>query len=153
MTARFAVLPIVALMLAVSAPAFAAPSDKTEPRTAAAVRAADEAWGAAEENGDKAYVDWLLLPRYRSVSYEGKSTSKAAIVAHTGPGADPNRKAEVAKWKAEHPEKPVVQIFGDTAVLAWTSSAPGGRIFSCDIFTYRDGHWRAAYSQHAKVDG
>src|SRR6185437_15805426 len=84
-------------------------------------------------------------------NYAGKSKDKAAIVAHAV--ADPARKAEIAKWKAEHPQKPVVQIFGDTAVLMWTADAPDGRINSCDIFAYRDGHWRAVYSQDTKVDG
>jgi hypothetical protein len=55
----------------------------------------------------------------------------------------------VNAWKATHSEKPVVTIFGDTAVLAWTSAKPGDdAVLSCDIFVYKDGHWHAAYSQH-----
>jgi len=151
MILRVAVLPLAAAVVLLSAPAFATPSEKVEPHTAAAVQAAGEAWAAAEVNGDKTYLEWLLLPGYRAVNYAGKSKDKAAIVAHAI--ADPARKAEIAKWKAEHPQKPVVQIFGDTAVLMWMADAPGGRIHSCDIFAYRDGHWRAAYSQDTKVDG
>jgi len=151
MASHFAALRFAAAAVFLSAPAIAAPSDKVEPHTVAAVQAAGKAWAAAEVNGDRTYLEWLLLPGYRAVNYAGKSKDKAAIVAHAI--ADPARKAEIAKWKAEHPQKPVVQIFGDTAVLMWTADAPDGRINSCDIFAYRDGHWRAVYSQDTKVDG
>ena len=38
------------------------------PHTAAAVIAADKGWTIAEEKGDVAYVEALLLPEYRSIS-------------------------------------------------------------------------------------
>jgi hypothetical protein len=133
----------------VAAPVFASPSDTAEPHTAAAVEAADQAWGNAESNGDKAYVDWLLLAGYHSVGESGKSADKRAIVASVDRARSTNRKAEVDAWNAAHPEKPVVTIFGDTAVLAWTSAKPGDNaVLSCDVFVYQDGHWHAAYSQH-----
>ncbi|HZZ70215.1 MAG TPA: hypothetical protein VFE18_18735 [Phenylobacterium sp.] len=153
MSLRLTAVFITGAVLAASAPAFARTSDKAEPHTAAAVQAADEAWGAVEEHGDKAYVEWLLLPGYRSVNWDGKSTDKAIIVSRTGAPRYPDRAAKVAKWKADHPEKPMVEIFGDTAVLVWTAGGASGGINSCDIFAYRDGHWHAVYSQHTKVDG
>jgi hypothetical protein len=132
-----------------AAPAFAAiPSDKAEPHTAAAVEAADQAWGDAESNGDKAYVDWLLLPGYQSVGEAGKSADKAMIVGSVSAAHSAERKAKVDAWKATHSEKPVVTIVGDTAVLAWTSTKPDAAVMSCDVFAYKDGHWHAVYSQH-----
>ena len=123
-------------------------------RTAAAVQAADDAWGAAEEKGDAAFVDWLLLPEYQSVGPTGKANAKAAIVAHARAHNDPKaRAAEVAVWKASHPSRAAVSLFGDTAVLTWVSAKPGaaGAIYSCDIFAYRDGHWHGVYSQHTNA--
>lgn len=131
-----------------AAPACAMPTDATEPHTAAAVEAADQAWGDAESNGDQAYVNWLLLPSYQSVGEAGTSASKDRIVAGASAARSADRKAKVDAWKAAHPEKPVVTIIGDTAVLAWTSTKPDAAVMSCDIFVYQDGHWHAAYSQH-----
>ncbi len=122
-------------------------------KTEAAVAAADEAWGAAEEKGDAAYVDWLLLPDYRSIGHEGKVTGKDAIVAHTRAHAGSDtRKAEAAAWRAAHPSRSEVRLFGDTAVLNWVSTTAGSGepVASCDIFVYRDGHWHAIYSQHTE---
>jgi hypothetical protein len=126
-----------------------------DPHTAAAVRSADDAWAAAEEAGDAAFVDWLLLPGYQSVGANGKATSKAAIVAHTtqiltDPHARGARAAAVAAWKANHPSQAVVTLYGTTAVLTWVSAGASGKdaVYSCDIFFYREGHWRAIYSQH-----
>jgi hypothetical protein len=142
-----ALIALGALSLA-AAPAFAMPNDTAEPHTAAAVEAADKAWGDAESDGDKAYVDWLLLPSYQSVGEAGTSASKDKIVAGASAARSADRKAKVDAWKATHSEKAVVTIIGDTAVLAWTSTKPDAAVMSCDIFVYQDGHWHAAYSQH-----
>jgi hypothetical protein len=139
---------MAALTMAAAWPAMAA-----EPRTADAVTAADVAWGDAEAKGDAAFVDRLLLPDYRSISNGGKATGKAEIVAHTNPGHAVDYARKVADWKAQHPSRPDVTLSGDTAVLAWTSTAPGGAVYSCDIFVYRDGRWRALYSQHTGAAG
>jgi hypothetical protein len=54
-----------------------------EAETSEAVVAAGKAWGAAEANGDVAFVDKLLLPEYRSIDANGKATTKAEILATT----------------------------------------------------------------------
>jgi hypothetical protein len=148
MRIRFLAMTALGAATVAAAPVCAMPSDKAEPHTAAAVEAADQAWGDAESNGDKAYVDWLLLPGYQSVGEAGTHAGKARIVASASAPRSPGRKAEADAWKAAHPEKPVVTIVGDTAVLAWTSTKPDAAVLSCDIFVYQDGHWHAAYSQH-----
>jgi hypothetical protein len=125
-------------------------------KTGAAVLAVDRAWGAAEEMGDAAFVSWLLEPDYRSVGVEGKATARATIVAHVQARSDAEgaqakrREADVAAWKAEHPERAEAKLFGDTAVVTWVSTKPGkaGLVYSCDVFVYRQKHWHAAYSQH-----
>jgi hypothetical protein len=124
-----------------------------EPKTAAAIIAADNAWGDAEKKGDADFVDKLLLPEYRSVGADGKVTTKATIVEHTrARGASAAYAQEVDAWKAAHPEHPEVTINDNTAVLIWVSDqAPAGRVASCDIFTYRDGRWHGTYSQHTSA--
>ena len=121
-------------------------------RTAEAVIAEDMAWGDAEMRGDADFVDWLLLPGYRSIGHDGKATDKATIVTGT---RDPEKvkayAAKAAAYRAKWPSHPEVAMYGDTAVLAWTTTDPqtATPVRSCDIFVYRDGHWHAIYSQHS----
>jgi hypothetical protein len=131
----------------------AAPAGAAEPKTAAAVKAVDDAWGDAEAKGDAAFVDQLLLPNYRSIGNTGKATTKETIVEHTTKQRAPDYAKKVADWKAQHPSRADVRLFGDTAVVNWTSTAPDAAVFSSDIFVYRDGHWRAIYSQHTGAAG
>ena len=126
-------------------------SAKPQPRTAAAVIAADNGWSKAEETGDTAYVDNLLLPDYRSVSPDGSVHDKAAILASTKKNIGSTaRSAADLKWQAAHPYDTSAVIVGDTAILTFRlkSAAQDKGILSSDIFVYRDGSWHAIYSPH-----
>ena len=131
--------------------AFAAPSTTPQPKTAAAVIAADDGWEKAEESGDVAYVDNLLLPDYRSVSADGSVHDKAAILANAKRNLGSAEHADkVAKWLAAHPMGTTAVIQGDTAILTFYLKplGPEKGIMSSDVFVYRDGQWHAIYSQH-----
>ena len=126
-----------------------------EPRTEAAVIAADDGWGEAEDAGNSAFVDALLLPEYRSISSDGSVHDKAAILASVKKHAGtPTSAADTAKWKAAHPSRTSVVITGDTAILTFTLDRPGtpASVLSSDIFVYRSGHWHALYSQHSEAE-
>lgn len=146
---RLTIAMVAMAALAVAAPAIAA----DEPRTAAAVIAADEAWGAAEVNGDAAFVEDLLLQGYQSIRPDGKATSREAIVASVRKrgGRSETLATQVAAWKAAHPTLARVSIYGDTAILTWTlvPSSSTGTVSSSDVFTYRGGRSHAVYSQHS----
>lgn len=125
-----------------------------EPRTEAAVIAADDGWGNAEDAGNFAFVDALLLPEYRSIGADGSVHDKAAILASVKKHAGtPSNAANTAKWKAAHPSRTSVVITGDTAILTFTLNRPGSpaSVLSSDIFVYRSGHWHALYSQHSEA--
>jgi hypothetical protein len=125
-----------------------------ESRTEAAVIAADDGWGNAEDAGNSAFVDALLLPEYRSISSDGSVHDKAAILASVKRRAGvPTSAADTAKWKAAHPSRTSVVITGDTAILTFTLNRPGSpaSVLSSDIFVYRSGHWHAIYSQHSEA--
>ena len=131
--------------------AFAAPSLKPQPKTQATVIAADDGWQKAEETGDVAYVDNLLLPDYRSVSADGSVHDKAAILANTKKNiGSTDHAAKVAQWKAAHPTGKAVMIHGETAIVTFYLKplGPEKGIMSSDIFVYREGQWHAIYSQH-----
>lgn len=123
-----------------------------EAHTAAEVIAVDKGWLAAEEKGDVAYVDALLLPEYRSISPDGGVHSKEAILANTRK-ATPEHAAMIEKYLIDHPSDMAVTINGDTAVLTFTTLTDAKKLIrSCDIFVYRDGHWHAFYSQHTDAE-
>jgi hypothetical protein len=132
----------------------ATPALAADPRTEAAVVAADDAWLKAELSGDADYLDRLLLPSYVSIGMDGKVSDKAKLVAHArARTAEAKAKfaEQAAAWKAAHPTRPDVTINGDTAILKWVLVKPGAGdpVSSCDIFVYRDGRWQAIYSQHS----
>ena len=119
--------------------------------TAAAVKAVDQHWLEAEESGDAAWLEGMLLPGYRSVGVAGTFATKQAIVAHAAKnrGSDEmKRKADA--WQAAHPVDQQVTLQGDTAILSFVSSTPAtkGKLYSSDVFVYVDGRWRALYSAH-----
>jgi hypothetical protein len=105
----------------------------------------------AELRGDGKFLSELLLDGYVSVGSSGKIITKEQIVASaTKRGKSEQFAKQVAEWRAAHPSKKSVTIFGDTAILTGNSADPASTtpVHSCDIFVYRDGHWRAIYSQH-----
>lgn len=128
-----------------------AASVKPEPKTIAAVIAADDGWSKAEESGDVAYVDNLLLPDYRSVNSDGSVHDKAVILASAKKNIGSTaRIAADEKWRAAHPMGTTTLIQGDTAIATFYLKplGPEKGIMSSDIFVYRDGQWHALYSQH-----
>lgn len=128
-----------------------AAAHRPERQTAAAVIAVDDAWGKAEADGVAAFVGQLLMPGYRSIGADGKMTDRDSIIQNTMRHAgSSDYRTKVAAWRRQHPSHGDVALFGDTAILTWVSdaSANRGAIQSCDVFIYRDGHWRAIYSQH-----
>jgi hypothetical protein len=151
---RLAVL--ASLLLGIGSPLaiHAQANQGPEAHTEAAVIADDDGWGKAEA-GDVAYVDNLLLPEYRSVNPDGSVHPKDAILGGVrkranSPALAAAYTADTAKWLAAHPYTTTVVIIGDTAILTFSPDIPGSSkpVSSCDIFVYREGHWRAIYSQH-----
>jgi len=126
-----------------------------EPHTEAAVIADDNGWSKAEESGDTAFIDALLLPEYRSISSDGSTHDKAAILASARKNiGSTQRTAMVEKWNAAHPHVMEVKITGDTAILTFSLDKPTTPkpILSCDVFVYREGRWHALYSQHTEAE-
>jgi hypothetical protein len=126
-----------------------------EPRTTAAVIADDHGWSKAEEKGDLQFLDALLMPEYRSVNSDGKWADKAAILRGASKRVhDPSSAAKVQAWEATHPTLTSAVVHGDLAILTFSlDKGPDPKpVMSCDIFVYRDGHWRALYSQHTGAD-
>jgi hypothetical protein len=156
---RLAIL--ASLLLGTGSPlAIHAQADQgAEPHTEAAVIADAEGWSKAEA-GDVAYVDNLLLPEYRSVNVDGSVHPKDAILGGVrkranSPALAAAYTADNTKWHATHPHTTTAVISGDTAILTYSPAIADASkpVQSCDIFVYREGHWRAIYSQHTEAAG
>lgn len=121
-------------------------------RTLAAVIAVDDQWLQAEERGDTTWLNSMLLPEYRSIGADGKVLDKRTLLAHAAKnrGSDTMQKY-VEAWQKTHPTKKSVVLRGDVAILSF-SDPRTGRVSSSDVFVYRDGGWRALYSQHSKAE-
>lgn len=121
-------------------------------RTSAAVIAVDEHWSEAEEHGDTAWLDSMLLPEYRSISADGGILDKKTLLAHaaTNRGSDKMTRL-VAAWRKTHPTGESVVIRSDVAIVSF-SNPRTGQVRSSDVFVYRGGGWHALYSQHSKAD-
>ena len=118
-----------------------AASDPETARTVEGVRAVENHWGRAFVTGDAVYLERLLSDDYVSVNPSGRARPKAEIIALAQKiAAGPN------------PPKPVestskIEVIGDAAI----STQIGETDASVDVFYYRDGRWRAWYSQHSPV--
>lgn len=121
-------------------------------RTSAAVIAVDEHWSRAEEHGDTAWLDSMLLPEYRSISADGRILDKKALLTHaaTNRGSDKMTRL-VAAWRKTHPTDESVVIRADVAIVSF-SNPRTGQVRSSDVFVYQGGGWHALYSQHSKAD-
>jgi transcriptional antiterminator Rof (Rho-off) len=154
--ACLAVLVLAAEMtVAATAAASAADVDETS-RNEAAVIAVDQHWMDAELDGDRAWLDTMLLPEYRSVGADGTVHTKAALLAHAAKnrGNDAERR-KVEAWLKAHPSRQTVVIRGDTAILTFYDPKLGARngVRASDVFVYENGRWHALYSQHSKASG
>lgn len=136
---------------ATAATATNGPADETA-HTSAAVVAVDDHWLRAEEDGDTAWLDAMLMPGYRSISASGEVLDKARLLAgaRKNRGSDAMRK-QVAAWQKAHPTRTSVVMHGDVAILSF-SDPKTGRVLSSDIFVYTRGGWHALYSQHARTE-
>jgi hypothetical protein len=155
----YAILPIAATLLLLNAPfstTATAQAASVEPHTKEAVIAADDGWDKAEQTGNVDFLDALLLPNYRSISSDGSTYDKAAIIASARKNVSSGKRAAAEEqWRATHPYLVSVEIAGDTAILTFALNTPDSSkpmpIMSCDIFVYQDSHWRAIYSQHSEA--
>ena len=124
-----------------------------EPKTEAAVIAADDDWLAAERRGDVASLDARLADIYRDVESNGRAHPKSELLSATARRKDiwPGTAAEVAAaFRKKYPVVMKVVIAGDTAILSFhsTDSSLESYIGSEDVFTYQNGMWKGVLSNH-----
>lgn len=117
------------------------------------VRAVEDHWSLAEATGDTDFLGAMLGPAYRSISGEGKTLTRTALLEHAAKnkGSDEGmRKMEA--YKKDHPYGTLVTMQGNSAVVNFYDPTRGAQdgIMGADVFIYADGRWQAIYSQHIK---
>lgn len=130
--------------LLLAAAAVAVPTD---------LRAAVEAYDAAQVHGDRAALGRLLADDYLLVNSAGKTETKGELIAdYTAPGftLDPYVV-----------ERPVARVWTDGAVLggvAALSGTEGGKPYRArlrfsDVWAKRGGHWQVIYTAASREPG
>ncbi len=136
-------LAAATIVLAVSSSAMAAPCLETE-KTSAAVQCVEDHWQKAFLGGDASYLTALLSDDYHSYTAAGVGRDRATVVKLARDYAKDHPKPDPAPSDAPPAD---IQLRGDTAIVFWKTK--DGALSSVDAFQWKDGHWRAWYSQHA----
>jgi ketosteroid isomerase-like protein len=106
---------------------------------------------SAYMRGDRGFVDDLLADDWSSIDYQGRSWTKANVLALFGPGGATFKKVEI--------DVDTVRLLGDVAVVTGRSVSAGrvgDRDISVvqrftDVYVRRDGRWRVVASQGTQV--
>ena len=111
----------------------------------AGVRDAENRWSEAFISGDTASLEALLDARYVSVNTKGHAHNKAEILklAHDYAAAHPGEHAKPLASSSS------IRVIGNSAIVQHHGDADT----SVDVFYFKDGRWRAWYSQHSKLEG
>ncbi len=134
----------LALLLATLALAPAATQAAPAPqRDEAGVRAAETAWSEAVLTGDVSALEALLDPDYVTVNAKGVARSKQDVIdfAKTYSAAHPGAHAKPL------PPTSTVELIGTTALVRHRQPTET----SMDLLYFKDGRWRAHYSQHTAI--
>jgi hypothetical protein len=164
-----AAVTAVAAMFAAASPTRANPAPSAVPAPAAApavavdetlqneaaLRAVDDHWGRAEQDGDVAYLAQLLSPEYRSIGVRGEATPRAALLEHAGrrtgsAEARAEARKKVEAFKQTHPTEMAVVLHGTLGIVSFFNPKRGEdhSVRGADVFIYEGHRWHAVYSLH-----
>jgi ketosteroid isomerase-like protein len=108
-------------------------------------------WTQAGLKKDAAALDKIIADDWVAISYDGKSYTKAEVMADLKSGASATQSIELGPMK--------VRVFGDTAIVTGSDTEKStykgkdtsGKYVWTDVFVKRKGHWQAAASQSTKA--
>jgi hypothetical protein len=143
-------LSILLLAVASAFPLFAADCGKVlgpQQVNAASLQRVEDDWNEAFMRGKTDYLECLLVPDYTTVTPRG-TRDRAWELEHA-------RQNQGSSTSISHVTGTVFQIEGTTGIarLYKAASADGQHpaTYLSDVFTFKDGAWRAVYSQHTFV--
>jgi hypothetical protein len=136
-------LLLAVLLAAGSSPALADCSTLRQPRNAAGVMAAENAWVHALTTKDAKALSCILAPGFMDMAWNGELHGRGEILATLS--KRPANGIKLSNVK--------VELGGDRAIVRGVNTATKpdggllGRVKFEDIFQYRDGMWRALTAQ------
>ena len=109
-------------------------------------------WTQAGLKKDAATLDKIIADDWVALSFDGKTMTKAEILADLKSGASAVQSVDLGAMK--------VRVFGNTAVVTGSDTEKStykgkdssGKYVWTDVFVMRQGHWQAAASQSTKVE-
>ena len=136
-------------MLVLALSALAADCPKNQPKTEAALVAAEQTWAAALNRKDAAAVACLLAHEFEDADIDGSLHTRSQTLQHI-----PNKKPgtnQLSELRAH-----VDGDSGFTRGLATLLDASGkvvARVRFTDVFTYREGRWQALAGHESPLGG
>ena len=138
-------LPFIAALLVAALQAGA--SDET----VAQLKELEQRLATAYLRGDRAFVDALLADDWTSTDYQGRTWTKAKVLAMFDGPRPPMTRAEITVDR--------VRLLGDVAIVTGQSLSAGrvdGRDVTIrqrytDVYVRRDGRWRVVASHGTEI--
>jgi ketosteroid isomerase-like protein len=108
-------------------------------------------WVQAGLKKDAAALERIMADDWVGTDYNGKTDTKAGVIADMKSGASVLQSIDLGKMK--------VRVFGDTAVVTgsdtekstWKGKDSSGHYVWTDVFVKRNGKWQAVASQSSKT--
>ena len=109
-------------------------------------------WTQAGLKKDAASLDKIIADDWVAIGFDGKTVTKAEVMADLKSGASATQSVELGAMK--------VRVFGNTAVVTGSDTEKStykgkdssGKYVWTDVFVMRQGRWQAAASQSTKVE-
>ena len=109
-------------------------------------------WAQTGVKKDIAGADKIMADDWVAIGFDGKTVTKAEVLADMKSGASTAQSVELGPMK--------VRIFGNTAVVTGSDTEKStykgkdssGKYVWTDVWVMRKGHWQAAASQSTKLE-
>ena len=109
-------------------------------------------WTQAGLKKDAASLDKIIADGWVAIGFDGKTVTKAEVMADLKSGASAIQSVELGTMK--------VRVFGNTAVVTGSDTEKStykgkdssGKYVWTDVFVMRQDRWQAAASQSTKVE-
>jgi ketosteroid isomerase-like protein len=109
-------------------------------------------WTQAGLKKDAASLDKIIADDWVAIGFDGKTVTKAEVMADLKSGASATQSVELGAMK--------VRVFGNTAVVTGSDTEKStykgkdssGKYVWTDVFVMRQDRWQAAASQSTKVE-
>jgi ketosteroid isomerase-like protein len=109
-------------------------------------------WTQAGLKKDAAALDKIIADDWVAISYDGKSYTKAQVMADLKSGASATQSIDLGSMKVREFANTAIVTGSDTEKSTYKGKDTSGKYVWTDVFVKRQGRWQAAASQSTKVE-